>query len=164
MTKLIFIDFQLGIISSTDLSKSKRQHNIFATFRKLSHTRLSEIEEDLNNISNVSECEAEQKKLHIKLLEGNIISLKCQLGLVSEEKRQLEEQRSKILALELENKRLRAHQEETPTKGIQRQLKRVTIKDKTMMDKLDNYKKKVQEMENKIRSGSLFLFKQISLD
>jgi hypothetical protein len=65
--------------------------------------RLSEIEKDLGHICIETKCAKEQRNLHIKLLESNIVNLKAELSSIFQEKSQIEEQKKKIEALEKEN-------------------------------------------------------------
>jgi hypothetical protein len=55
------------------------------------------------------------KNIHIKLLEGNIVSLSCQIKSLLQQKDEMEEKRKRIKVLETEYETLR--QEDTPTKG-----------------------------------------------
>ena len=61
----------------------------------------------MSNLFEVSVCESEKVNLHIKLLESNIVSLKCQISDIAREKSRIKDNKKMIQKLEKSNQTLR---------------------------------------------------------
>ena len=105
----------------------------------------------LTSTADLSEWDSDKKNTYVKHLENNISDLTGDLFAILKEKSELEEQKKTLEALELENKLLRNVQDDdTPTKGIQSQMKGVSIKEKSVKEQLKSYASKVKELEEQI--------------
>ena len=121
-------------------------HCLFVCFR------LSDLEADLFNLTKISACESETRSLHIKLLEANVISLKFQLSTFKQDKEEIEGHKKKFREVERVNQCLKMFLDDTPTKWARKPLTGISIKDMTVEEQLQTYKRKIPQLKTKIWS------------